>query len=310
MLYSGRQRVKSAMTYLVMVAICLVVAFPFYWMIVGSFMSEAEITSYPLKLLPSELRTDNYSVFFRFGQMSRDELRETLRFTFGGVEGKAGIFTWIGNTLYITVLGWIGVILVSSAAAYAFAKIDFPGRDTLLIVYMSGMFIPWMASLIPKYLLYKSVGWENTFLPLYFQFLVGGGVMVVFLFRQHFKTIPTEMIDAAEVDGAGHVQVFFRLMLPLSKAPIAAVTVLFVMERWNELLMPLIYLGGIAEKWTLSLAMFNIVRAEPGAGAETGATPINRQMAGAVILVLPVIALFFLTQRYFVQGLTQGSINK
>lgn len=296
---------RTAFTYAVMIVLSLLVLFPFYWMVMGSFMSDSEVTSYPIRLVPKRFHFENYTLYFLFTKLGEQNIRETLKVRHSGLEGD--VLTWMRNTLYITALGWVGVVFVSAAAGYAFAKIDFWGRDVVFLILMSGMFMPWMVLLIPRYLFFRSLGWVDSFRPLYVPFLIGGGLLVIFLFRQHFRTIPNELVEAAQMDGASHLRIFLQLMMPLSKAPIAAVSVLFVMERWNDLIEPLLYLGGQSRMWTMSLALFNIVR-QVGA-ADMGATPINLQMSGAVILVVPVLLLFFFAQRYFVQGLTQGSIK-
>ena len=300
---STAKRWRMAFTYAIMIVIALLIVFPFYWMFMASFMAESEITSFPIGLVPKRFILENYSLYFQFNRMDEGD----LPIHYLAAAGERGdIFIWVGNTLYITLIGLVGVIFASAAAAYAFAKIDFWGKDSVFLMLMTSMFMPWMVLLIPRYLFYRALDWVGTFRPLYMGWLIGGGTLVIFLYRQHFRSISNELLDAANVDGAGHLRTFFQIMMPLSKAPTAAVSVLFVMERWNDLIGPLIYLSK-SRMWTMSLALFNMVR--HAATANVGGTRIGYQMSGAVLLVLPAFLLFFFTQRHFVQGLVQGSVK-
>ena len=168
---STTKRWWMALTYAIMIVLALVIMFPFYWMFMASFMAESEIISFPIPLVPKRFRLENYALYFQFNQMEEKD----LPISYLEAAGERGdVPVWVGNTLYITLMGLVGVIFVSAAAAYAFAKIDFWGKDSVFLLFMTSMFMPWMVLLIPRYLFYRSLGWVGTFRPLYMNRLIGG----------------------------------------------------------------------------------------------------------------------------------------
>jgi multiple sugar transport system permease protein len=197
------------------------------------------------------------------------------------------------NTMTIIVGALAGVLLTSSLVAFGFARLRFPGKTVLFGLLLSTMMLPSIVTLIPQFILFKQLGWYNTFLPLIVPYWFGGGAFNVFLMRQFFMTIPTEMDEAARIDGASDFTIFWRIMLPLSGPVLATVGVLGFLHFWNDFLGPLIYIVSM-EKRTLALGL----RAFQGLYS----TQWNLMMAASTVMVIPVIALFFAAQRYFVKG--------
>jgi multiple sugar transport system permease protein len=308
------RRLMTAGTYLMAIVLTGLTILPFLWMISTSFKNHEEAVAYPPALLPKQPTLENYryytEIIYQTGEQRKDSAGGTVPIgtlsTFPPEE-RGGFPTWYFNTIMITAASLIGAVFVSAMAGYAFAKMDFTGNNILLIMLLSGLMIPWMVILIPQYILFVNLGWVGTPLPLFVPELIGGWPLGIFLFRQHFKTIPRELSEAAIVDGATHLGIFWRIMLPLSKPVMATVTVFILLAKWNSLIHPLVYLSKPTQ-WTLSLALFNLSRFFGDESA--GSVFIRHKMAGAVLVVVPVVILFFFAQRYFIAGLTQGAVKQ
>ncbi len=198
------------------------------------------------------------------------------------------------NTLLVTFLNIIGVIFSSSLVAFAFARLRWPGRDILFVVMLSTMMLPSAVTLIPVFLIFRALNWVDTLRPLW----IGSFFAVpfnVFLLRQFFLTIPTELEDAAKIDGCSYLRIYWSIMMPLIKPALAALTIFAFMGSWNNFLGPLIYISS-PEKMTLAYALRLFQSAH---GSEYGML-----MAASTLVMLPVLLVFFFTQRYFIQGVT------
>jgi multiple sugar transport system permease protein len=204
------------------------------------------------------------------------------------------------NTVIIASLSTFGVILSSSVVAYAFARMDFAGRDRLFLVLISTMLLPGIVTMIPTYVLYKELRWVNTFLPLIVPAFFGGGAFNIFLLRQFFMGLPRELDEAAKLEGAGHWTVYSRVIMPLSGSALATVGVFCFLYNWRDFMGPLIYLND-PEKQTLELGLstYNSLRAEQW----------HFLMAGSVLVTLPLIALFLVGQRYFTKGMALSGLK-
>jgi multiple sugar transport system permease protein len=203
------------------------------------------------------------------------------------------------NTVIITGMSVIGVLLSSPLVAYGLARIDWKGRDVLFLLIVSTMMVPYQVTMIPVYLLFNSLGWINTYLPLtvpsYF-----GNAFFIFLLRQFFMTIPRELSDAARIDGCSELTIYARIILPLAKPSLAVVALFQFIWVWNDFLGPLIYLKD-QTSYTLSLGLQQFQ-----SGYQTEWALL---MAAASMMTLPIIILFFLTQRTFIQGITLTGIK-
>jgi multiple sugar transport system permease protein len=198
------------------------------------------------------------------------------------------------NTLTLTILTVVGTLLSSSLVAFAFARLQFPGRDTLFVVLLATMMIPGAVTMMPQFLIYRSLGWIDTLLPLWVPAFFGSAFNI-FLLRQFFMSIPTELEDAAKIDGCGPFGVYWRVMLPLVKPALAAIAIMGTLGAWNNFQGPLIYLSS-PERMPLAYALQLYQQQNSG---EPGLL-----MAASVMVVLPIIVLFFFTQRYFIEGVS------
>ena len=211
---------------------------------------------------------------------------------------KGLLYLW--NTVYITILSILGTILSSSLVAYSFARLRWPGRDVLFLVLLATMMLPAAVTMIPVYLIFRSLGWIDTLRPLWIPSFFGGA-FGVFLLRQFFMTIPTDLEDAAKIDGCSYFGIYWRIMLPLIKPALAALTIMTFMASWNNFMGPLIYINS-PEKMPLAYALQLF---QSSYSAEYALL-----MAASTLVMLPVLIVFFFTQRYFIQGITLTGLKQ
>jgi multiple sugar transport system permease protein len=254
----------------VLSAIGLVLSAPFLYMVSVSFMSEVELLRWPPPLLPSAPRLENYGVALEALPYQRLLL----------------------NTGVLAVFVMVGQVLTSAAAGYAFSRMRFTGRDRLFRACLLLLTVPAIVLLIPRFLLITALGWADTFPGLISTEIVS--VWGIVLMRQYFSMLPREVEDAARLDGAGEWMLFWRVMLPLAKPAVAVVAVLAFIDQWRSLLWPLMVVRSagmqVAE---LGLAQFHTAYAANW----------PYQMAGAVLITLPLLLVGLVAQRYVVQGL-------
>ncbi len=198
------------------------------------------------------------------------------------------------NTILIAVLATLGTLWTSTMAGFAFSRLRFPGRDVLFALVLATMLLPSVVTLIPTFLLFKTLGWLDTFLPLIVPYWFGGTAFSIFLSRQFFLGIPYEIDEAARVDGASSFRIYTTMMLPVSLPLLAALTIFSILHHWNDFMAPLIYLNRDEMK-TLALGL-RLFQGDFGA-------QYNLMMAAAAVTVIPVIVLFFAAQRFFVRGI-------
>ncbi len=201
----------------------------------------------------------------------------------------------------ITVLGVVGVIISSSLVAFGFSRLDFPGRDPLFILMISTMMLPPAVIMVPKFILFRELGWLDSFKPLIVPFWFGAPFHI-FLLRQFFLSIPKDLDDSARIDGASSLQIYLHIILPLSKPALATVAIFAFVYHWNDLLEPLIFLSS-QENWTLALFLSSFQ------GYIEQKPQWNLMMAASTVLVMPVLLLFFFTQRLFIGGITVTGIK-
>ncbi len=278
--YKARRWLGRGLMYAVLIAGAAIALFPFLWMVSVSLMSLGEAISG--KLLPSTLHWENYAVAWR----------------------EADFSEYFLNTVQITAITLSGELFFSILAAYAFARMKFPGRDLIFGILLSTMMIPAMVLVIPNFLTVTWLGrvgpikWVNNWPALTIPFM--GSVFSIFLLRQFFAQIPDDLFDAAQIDGAGHWQFLWHVVLPLAKAPILVITVLSFIGTWNALAWPLLVTN--SPEWRpIAVGLFQFV---DEAGAE-----MNLQMAGAVISVIPILLLYFLTQKQFTESIARSGLK-
>ena len=207
------------------------------------------------------------------------------------------------NTIMVTVLVLAGTLLSSSLAAYGFSRIRFRGRETLFAVCLATMMLPGQVTMIPLYMLFARLGWVDTFLPLVVPAFFGSP-FYIFLLRQFFLTIPREYDEAAMLDGASRLRIYWSIVLPLARPAMATVALFAFVGTWNDFFGPLIYLNS-PDMATLTLGL-NMLKSQV---VGTGATQWNLLMAGAVLVMLPNIVVFLLAQKYFVKGIAVGGLR-
>jgi len=207
---------------------------------------------------------------------------------------------FLTNTIIITVLGILGVILSSSFVAYGFARFSFPGKNVMFLIMISTMMIPAQVTMIPTFVLFKYMGWIDTFYPLIVPAFFGGGAFNIFLMRQFFLTIPIELDEAARIDGCNYFQIFWIILLPLVKPALVTIAIFGFVYNWNDFMNPLIYLNS-ASNYTLAL------------GLQTFTTMYGSyyhlMMAASTIVLLPILIMFFFGQRYFIEGVATSGLK-
>lgn len=275
-------RLMTLTLYAIAIVTGIAFSLPFFWTISSSLKPITEIYLFPPTLWPQEIRWENYRDVFTIAPFAR--------------------FIW--NTVVVTGLAMLGQILSAAAVAYGFSRFRFPGRDTLFFVVLSTMMLPWQVTIVPTFLLFRYLGWINTFLPLIVPSFFGGGAFYIFLLRQFFMTIPRDLDEAAKLDGASSVRIFWNIVLPLSKAALATVAIFSFIQHWNEFIGPLIFLNS-TEKFTLSIGLRYFV-SNPFESDEPREAIL---MAASLIVALPPLALFFMAQKYFVQGIVTTGLK-
>ncbi len=250
---------------------------PFVWMLGTSLKADAEVFSPRLQFFPPEPVWGNYPRALAYIPFARYAL----------------------NTLLIAVLSAVGVTISSSLVAYSFSRLKWPGRDAVFFLLLSTLMLPAQVTMLPVFVVFKTLGWVGTFKPLIVPSLFGSAFFV-FLLRQFFMTVPQELSDAARMDGASELDIWRRVMLPLSRPALTTVALFTFMGAWNDFLGPLMYLNDDT-MYTLSLGLQQFVTQH---GAQW-----NLLMAASVVMTLPIILLWFLGQKTFVQGVTLTGVK-
>lgn len=267
--------IGKLIAYVALSALAVAFALPLIWMVSTSLKQESELLAYPPTFWPAEPQWSNYVTTFH-----------TIK-------------TFIWNSAYLAVLNVVLLLLVSSMAAYGFARLNFRGRDMAFSLLLATAMIPSIVYLIPQYILYRNIGWIDTHYPLWVPRVLTP-VIGTFLLRQFFKSLPQDLEDAARIDGASTFRIYWNIMLPQVKPGLAAVGVFTFLDSWNDLFGPLIFINSI-ELQTLPVALA-LYRGE-------FFTQTSLLMAAATITILPVILLFIGSQKYFIRGITMSGLK-
>ena len=268
----------QALTHLLLGTGCVLVLFPLYWMISTSFKSMTHYYDWPPQWIPNPLTLEAYISLLAMYPWGR----------------------FIFNTLLITAIAIVGNLLSSTMVAYGFTYFRAPGRDILFVILLSTMMLPGVVTMVPTFIVFRKIRWVNTYLPLMVPTFFGSASHI-FLLRQFFRTLPPELDDAAKIDGCSELAILWRIVLPLCGPVLAAICIFQFQWRWNEFMGPLIYLNSF-KKYTVALALYTL-RGEP-----QGSTP-TQLMAGGTLMTLPVIVVFAIFQRYFIQGVALSGIK-
>ena len=267
---------QSALT-LLLITLGILVSFPFVWMVRSSVMLEKEALVFPPIWIPSEFTLASYIGALTIQPFAR----------------------YILNSLFVSTTIMLGQVLTASMGAYAFARLRFPGRDKLFLVYLATMMIPSQVTLIPSFVLVSWLGWIDT----YFAFIVPGlfSAYLTFLMRQFLLNIPKELEDAARIDGAGYIRTFATIILPLAQSALVTCGLLSFMGSWTSFLWPLIV--------TRSSDMRTVPIGLAALQQQQGYVNFPQLMAGSVMALLPIIILFLSLQRYYLQGIATTGLK-
>lgn len=273
----ARKAVKATLLYAVILVMSGVTLVPFLWMLSTSLKTRDQLYAFPPEWIPDPLTFESYRVLF-----------DPLPFD---------VFFW--NSLQVAVLSTFGSLLACSLAAYAFARLRFPGRDVIFALLLTTMMIPAQVLLLPLFILYKNIGWLDTLYPLWVPAFFGSA-FGTFLLRQFFLTLPSELTDAAKIDGCSHLGIYWRIVLPLAGPGLATLGIFTFMGSWNSFLVPLIVINKITLR-TVPL----------GLAALQGSNEVrlNAVMAASTLSILPILIVFFFAQKYFVQGVVLTGIK-
>jgi multiple sugar transport system permease protein len=270
--------------YALVIFLCVMFGFPLFWTLMSSLKTPADLFAYPPVWIPSNPQWVNYLSVVSIPRIP--------------------ITTWALNSAIIVVLGTTGTVITASLVAYSFARFEYRGRDALFVITLATLMIPAQVTLIPQFVLFHRLGWINTLLPLWVPLWFGGSGFAIFLMRQFFLSLPKDLDEAALIDGASYFRIFWSILLPLCKPVLATLGIISIIDLWGDFLGPLIYLNS-PEKFTVSVGLqfFNTV---PDIGGE----PMQHLLMAACILsMIPVITIFFLGQRFFVQGIVMSGIK-
>jgi multiple sugar transport system permease protein len=277
-----RRRVRHALfevaMHVLLVTIGITFLVPLAWLVTSSLKGVGQQFVFPPQWIPHPIAWRNYV-----------EAVTALPF-----------HLFFRNTLVICVVNLVGTLLSASMTAFAFARLRFPGRDALFLVLLSTMMLPGIVTLIPTFILFKELGWVDSFLPLTVPAFFGGGAFNVFLIRQFYMSIPLDLDEAARMDGASSWRIWLTILLPLTQPALGTVGIFNFLGNWNDFMGPLIYLRSL-DKRTLALGIASYQRTW---GAEW-----HLIFAGATLMVIPVLIVFFLSQRYFVRGIVLSGMG-
>lgn len=276
------RRLNQVIWYLLLAAIVVAALGPIAWMISTSLKPESQITTTEIRWIPRTPTLQNFQA----------------------VMDKHPMLRWTVNSLVVATAATLLVLFLSSLTGYALARMEFIGRDLIFMVFLSMLFVPIQITVVPLFLLFARLGLTDNYLALILP--VGATVTGVFLMRQFFLSIPSELEDAALIDGAGMLRTWWSVVLPLARPALMAVAILTFLSTWNSFFWPLIVTRSDAIR-TLPVGIAQFMSLRPGMAQ--GAQAFGPAMAGAVIASLPPIIVFFILQRYFIEGITRTGIK-
>ncbi|MDR2723259.1 MAG: carbohydrate ABC transporter permease [Cellulomonadaceae bacterium] len=278
----GRKRAAAAsvslrlLGYIALAVASVGLLLPFVWMLVSSLKRNIDVFTVPIQWIPDPVVWENYLTIWQ----------------------RTNMGTWLGNTLFISVIVTVLQVLTGAFAAYGFARVRFPGRDILFLAYIGTIAVPWQAIMIPQFIMMSNWGLANTRWSIIL--LQAFGAFGVFLMKQYFESIPESLNEAARIDGLNEYGIWWRIMMPLSVPAIASLTLLTFVNTWNDFLGPLLYLRDNS-LWTVQVGLRTFI----GQFASEHAMI----MTGSVLSVLPIAIIFFLGQRYFVEGIASTGVK-
>ncbi len=275
---SVRRMLGRVLIYVILLAGATVLMLPLAWLLSSSLKQSGRIFMVPPQWIPDPVVWGNYAEVWRM-------------IPFG---------MYVRNTTVITASCIVGSLFSSAIVAFGFARLRFPGRDVLFLVLLATIMIPGQVTLIPTYVMFRIIGWLDSYYPLIVPSFFGGGAFNIFLLRQFFMKLPLELDDAARIDGCSTFGIFRRILLPQSRPALGVIAIFLFMGNWNDFFGPLIYLNS-SSKYTLALGL-NLFRG-------TQYTAWHLLMAASTMTAIPCILLYFIAQRYFIQGIVFTGIK-
>ena len=280
--YSAQRAISRTLMYILVGFLLIIFAFPLYYMVIVSLMTQFEAFHWPPYFYPVSWQFQNYPEMFSRVPLGR----------------------WFWNSTFIALFQVGGAVLSSTIVGYGFARFRFPLKNVLFVITLGTMMFPAQITLIPQFVLFHKLGWINTFYPLIVPPFFGGGAFNIFLMRQFIMQLPRELDEAALIDGASYLRTFFSVLLPLIKPVIATIAIIRFMGSWGAFLAPLLYLQD-NKRFTLAVGL-RYWDAQPAMG-EIALTHL--MMAMCVVTATPCIILFFSAQRIFVRGIAMTGIK-
>ncbi len=270
------RRVGRVIVFALLILVALITLIPFFWMIVSSLKLEREVFAYPMVWIPETWHWENYSLIWQ----------------------RVPLLTYFKNTTFVAVMVTFLQTLTSSFAAYAFAKLDFRGRDVLFLAYIGTIAIPWQAYMLPQFLMMNSFGLYDTLWSMVV--LQAFSAFGVFLMRQFYRGIPTDLCEAARLDGLSEYGIWGRIMLPLSKPAIATLIIFTFVNTWNDFMGPMIYLTKDENK-TIQVGLRRFI--------QQYSADYNLIMAASLCSLIPVSIVFLFLQKYFIEGIATSGLK-
>ncbi|MGI5189221.1 carbohydrate ABC transporter permease [Promicromonospora sp. CA-289599] len=273
---SAAQRSGRILLYVVMIIAAAGIMLPFAWMVISSLKLNNQVFTAPVQWIPDPVQWRNYV----------------------DIWVKADMVTWVRNTLVVSVAVTFLQVLTGSFAAYGFAKMRFPGRDVLFLLYIGTIAVPWQSYMIPQFQMLSGWGLNNTLWAI--MLLQAFGAFGVFLMKQYYESIPDSLSEAARIDGLSEYGIWWRIIMPLSVPALASLTIITFVQTWNDYLGPLIYLRE-RPLWTIQLGLQSFIGEYNAEHALI--------MTGSVLSVLPIALIFLFGQRYFIQGIATTGVK-
>ena len=274
---AAKEVIFAGIWYIILSFFAVTLALPLVWLLSTSLKTGGQTFLMPPQWIPKPFVWSNYAEAFR----------------------AVAFHEYFWNTARIVIFATTGTLLTASLAAFAFARLRFPLREPLFLLVLSTIMLPSIVTLIPTFIVFRTLGWIDTFLPLIVPLWFGGGAFNIFLFRQFFMTIPLELDEAARIDGASNLRIYWGVILPLSKPVLATIAVFAFIHHWNDFFEPLVYLQS-PENWTMAIGLRGF------RGLYN--TEWNLMMAASTAMIAPLLVLFFFAQRYFVSGIQMSGL--
>lgn len=268
--------IGKTVLYVVLIFVALFTLIPFVWMISSSLKLDREVFIYPIRWIPETFHWENFSLIWQ----------------------KVPLLTYFKNTAFIAIVVTCLQTLTSSFAAYAFAKLQFKGRDVLFLAYIATIAVPWQAYMLPQFIMMRSMGLYDTLWAMVV--LQAFSAFGVFLMRQFYQSIPTELCEAARIDGLSEYGIWARIMLPLSKAAIATLVIFTFVGTWNDYMGPMIYLTRDINK-TVQVGLRRFI--------QENSSDYHLIMAASLCSLLPVSVVFLCLQKYFIEGIATSGLK-